>query len=56
MKVATLVAGALEEGQHRRLTKKDVVDVIAQAVRDGLVALDALQGNVRTEVQRVLTG
>lgn len=54
VKVATLVANALEQGQHQRLTKKDVVEVVVQGVREGLVALDDLQDNVRTEARKVL--
>jgi hypothetical protein len=54
VRVASLVADALDRGQHRRLTKREVVDVVAQAVGEGLVALDDLAEGVRAEVQRNL--
>ena len=56
VKVASLVANALEQGQHRRLTKRDVVEVVAKAVREGLVVLADLQDDVRAEVEKGLNG
>lgn len=56
VKVASLLANALNHGQHQRLTKREVVGVVVQAVREGLVALDDLQDSVRDEVQTFLNG
>lgn len=52
--VAEEVAGALRAGQHLRLTRKEVVDLLAEAAVAKLVDLAALEEKVRTDVEKAL--
>ena len=52
--IAQLLAQALGQGQHRRLTKKEVVETIVGAVRQHLVSLDDLAPKVKEEVEKAL--
>jgi len=45
-KVATLLSQALAQGQHRRFTKREVVEIIVAAVRQNLVSVDELEPKV----------
>jgi hypothetical protein len=48
--VALLVAGAYRSDACKCLTKKEVIDLVAQAVRDNLVELSVLKDKMKTEV------
>lgn len=50
--VATLLAEALAQGQHRRLTKKEVIDIVVEAVRQNLVSVDELEPKVKEEIEK----
>lgn len=53
-KVAELLADAIRRGNHRRMTRKQVLSIVTEAVRDDLVPLKDLQCGVREEVQKAL--
>ena len=55
-KVAELIAEAVGNGNHKRLTKKKVVEIVVQAVKDDLVAVDDLEPKVQEEVRKALDG
>ena len=55
-KVAELIAEAVGNGNHKRLTKKKVVEIVVQSVKDNLVAVDDLEPKVQEEVRKVLDG
>lgn len=50
--VARLIAKAFSKNQHKRMTKKEVVEIIIEAVNKGLVGLRDLKPKVREEVER----
>lgn len=51
-KVAQQVAEALHQGQHRRLTRKEVLRILADAVQAKVVEVGALEEKVREDVER----
>ena len=53
-KVAELTAQALTHGQHCRLTKKEIIEIIVEAVRQNLVSIDELQSKVKEEVEKAI--
>ena len=53
-KVAELLADAIHHGNHCRMTRKQVLAIVAEAVRDDLVPLKDLQRGVQEEVQKAL--
>jgi hypothetical protein len=53
-KVATLLSQALAQGQHRRLTKREVVEIIVAAVHQNLVSVDALEPKVKDEIEKAI--
>ncbi len=53
-KVADRVTDAIQDGKHRRLTKKRVTNIVAAAVEQGRVALIDLEKKVQAEVRKVL--
>ncbi len=53
-KVAGRVTDAIQDGKHRRLTKKRVTNIVAAAVEQGRVALADLEEKVQAEVLKVL--
>jgi hypothetical protein len=55
-RVAELIAEAVGNGNHKRLTNKKVVDIVVQAVKDDLVAVEDLEARVQQEVRKVLDG
>ena len=55
-RVVELIAEAVGNGNHKRLTKKKVIEIVVQAVKDDLVAVDDLEPRVRQEVRKVLDG
>lgn len=54
-KVARLIAAALTQNQHRRMSKKEVVEIIVEAVHQRLVDLADLKEKVREEVEKELS-
>lgn len=52
--VARFIADALTEGQCRRLTKKEVLKIVVEAVRQDLVPLDELEPKVRQEIEKTV--
>ena len=50
-KVAQMVASAHRSNASHSMTRKQVIHLVAQAVRDGLVKLDDLQDKMKTEVE-----
>jgi hypothetical protein len=52
--VAELISAAIERGDHRRMTKKQIVVIMVEAVHDHVVALDDLPPRVREAVQKSL--
>ncbi len=52
--VARFVADALTEGQYRRLTKKDVLRIVVEAVRQDLVSLNELEPKVKEEIEKAV--
>ena len=55
-RVAELIAEAIGNGNHRRLTKKQVISIVAQAVKGGIVALESLEPDIRADLQKALDG
>jgi hypothetical protein len=53
-KVAQIIADALEANQHRRLTKKEVLAIVVEAVKKDLVSVDESEKKVRFEVEKVM--
>ncbi|MFO1433985.1 MAG: hypothetical protein U1F76_28490 [Candidatus Competibacteraceae bacterium] len=53
-KVATLLSQALAQGQHRRFTKREVVEIIVAAVHQNLVSVDELEPKVRNEIEKAI--
>jgi len=53
-KVATLLSQALAQGQHRRLTKREVVEIIVAAVHQNLVSVDELEPKVKDEIEKAI--
>ena len=49
---ATLLAQALAQGQHRRLTKREVIEIVVEAVRQNLVSVDEFEPKVKEEVEK----
>lgn len=52
--VATQIAEALRLSQYRRYTKKELVQIIVEAIRDKRVSIDDLAPKVREEVEKKL--
>jgi len=52
--LVTLLFDSINAGNHCRMTGKQVVGIVTEAVQAHLVTLDDLQPRVREEVQRVL--
>jgi ssRNA-specific RNase YbeY (16S rRNA maturation enzyme) len=52
--VANLVSDALKAASVVRVTRKNVLALLVDAVRNGLVVMEELQENVRDEVQKRL--
>lgn len=50
--VASLIAQAVAKQQHKRLTKKEVVTIVAAAVRDRLLKIDDLSEEIRKDLQK----
>jgi len=44
--VATFIADALSLKQHKRFSKREMVDIILEAVRDKLVSMNDLEPKV----------
>jgi len=53
-KVAILLSQALAQGQHHRLTKREVVEIIVAAVRQNLVSMDEFEPKVKEEVEKAI--
>lgn len=53
-RIAERVVGAIAGGRYRRLTKKRVTKLVADAVEQERVALSDLQEKVRADVRKVL--
>lgn len=53
-KVADLLVAALALNHHKRMTKKEVLEILKAAVLDRRVALDDLKNGVRVEVEKAL--
>jgi hypothetical protein len=52
--IARQIAAALRQGQHRRLTRKEVVRILADAVEAKVVGDEELKDKVREDVEREL--
>jgi hypothetical protein len=44
----------MAQGQHRRLTKREVVKIIVAAVRQNLVSVDELEPKVKEEIEKAI--
>lgn len=55
-KIASRVAQALRDRQHRRLTKKGVREILVAAIRERALSLDDLDDKVRAEIVTALDG
>jgi len=53
-KVAVSVSQAISRGQHQRFTKKELINIIVEAVGKGLLSLSDLAPNVREEIEKEL--
>lgn len=53
-RVATLIGEALSRGQHRRFTKKELIQIIVEAVRKDLVSINDLAPKVKEEIEKGL--
>ena len=52
--VGELIGDALGAKQHKRWTKKKVINLVVEAVRNELVLIDDLKENARVEVEKAL--
>lgn len=52
--VAGLVADAIGRGDYLRITRKQVLGIVIEAVRDRLLVLDDLQPRVREQVEKLM--
>jgi hypothetical protein len=55
-RVARLIVAALANDQHRRMSKKEVLDLVVDAVRGRKVSPHELKAQVRVEVEEALGG
>jgi hypothetical protein len=53
-KLAALIHGAIQAGHCKRLYKKDVVALLASAVRKGTLRLDRIKEKVRPQIEQYL--
>lgn len=51
-RVATWIAEALTRHQHRRFTRKEIIEIIVEAVRDNLVLINDLCPTVKEEIEK----
>lgn len=50
--VASLIAHAVANQQHKRLTKREVIKIVAAAVREQILKIDDLSEEIRKEIQK----
>lgn len=53
-KVATLLAQALAQNQQRRFTRKEVIEIVVEAIRHDLLSASELDAKVREEIENAV--
>ena len=53
-KVATLLAQALARHQQRRFTRKEVIEIVVEAIRHDLLSVSELDAKVREEIENAV--
>lgn len=51
-KIASWIADGLSQNQYRRFTKKEIIQIIIEAIRQDLVSLDDLAPEVKDEIDK----
>jgi hypothetical protein len=52
--VATLVAGALTRYQQRRFTRREVIEIVVEAIHHDLLSVSALDPRMREEIENAV--
>lgn len=52
--VATLVAGALTRNQQRRFTRREVMEIVVEAIHHDLLSVSALDPRMREEIENAV--
>lgn len=52
--VATLVAGALTRDQQRRFTRREVIEIVVEAIHHDLLSVSALDPRMREEIENAV--
>jgi hypothetical protein len=53
-RIATWIAEALTQNQHKRFTKNELIRIIIKAVREGRVSINDLEPKVKEEIEKEL--